>query len=126
MYVCMYVWMDGWMDGCMGACMYACVYSSVCVRACVCVYVCMYVCMYVFPWFRSKRVNLDAAVTKAVEVEESLGVYPSYKQAHVMWNYCDRQVTSKPFTNISEQIRLHLESNPRGRGFRSASLSQLS
>ena len=121
----------------MGACMYACVYSSVCacVRACMRVCEYMYVCIsmvppYIFRRFsfypRVKGYHLDAAVTKAVEVEESLGVYPSYKQAHVMWNYCDRQVTSKPFTNISEQIRLHLESNPRGQGFRSASLSQLS
>ena len=45
----------------------------------------------------------DAAVTRAVEVEESQDMCPSYKQAHALWNHPDRQVTAKPLTNMSKQ-----------------------
>ena len=37
-----------------------------------------------------------AAVTRAVEVEESKDMCPSYKKAHALWNHPDRQVTAKP------------------------------
>ena len=44
------------------------------------------------------------AATKAVEVEESQDMYPSYKQAHALWNHVTGQVTAKSLTNMSKQI----------------------